>query len=98
VSKPFIKDLLKSKNIYTLPIFTEDYLVNTLLTQTKNLNNFGNEVSSDLYDDSYDSLKFLNYIHYLNFKNIISVDNNIVNPIPYTQVIDNFRADYDDQQ
>jgi len=73
-------------------------LVNTLLTQTKNLNNFGNEVSSDLYDDSYDSLKFLNYIHYLNFKNIISIDNNIINPIPYTQVIDNFRADYDDQQ
>jgi hypothetical protein len=43
-------------------------------------------------------MKFVNYIHHLNFKNVINIDKNIINPISYTQVMDNFRADYDDQQ
>jgi len=90
--------LVKAKNLNTLPIFTEDYITNTLLTSSKNLNNFGTEISLDLNDDAYESIKFLNYVHYLNFKNILSIDNNILNPISYTQIIDNFRADYDSPQ
>jgi len=98
ISKPFIKDLTKFLNLNALPVFSEDSIINSLLSPTKNLNNFGNEVAVELNEETYESLKFVNYIHYLNFKNILNIDNNLLNPISYTQIIDNFRADYDDVQ
>jgi hypothetical protein len=98
LSKPFIKDFTRSSNINSLPIYTEDSIVNSLLMGTKNLNNFGNEMLVDLVDDSYESIKFMNYIHYLNFQNVLNIDNNLINPISYTQVLDNFRADYEEPQ
>lgn len=98
LSKSFIKDTTKSLNINSLPIFNEDPIVDSLLVSPKYLNNFGNELNIDLVEDVYDSLKFTNYVHHLNFKNIVNIDKNILNPISYTQVLDNFRADYDDQQ
>jgi hypothetical protein len=52
----------------------------------------------DSSDDSYESLKYLTYIHSLNSKNTLNFDRNAISPISYAQVIDNFRADYEDPQ
>lgn len=96
LSKPFIKDLSSTVNISSLPLFTEDSVVSTPLLSTKNFDNFGNEVSVDGLDDSYESAKTMNYLQHTGFKNNLSMNNNLISAISYTQVMDNFRADYEE--
>jgi hypothetical protein len=50
----------------------------------------------DTLDDSYESSKNLNYAQYNNFKGNIATNNNLISTISYTQVMDNFRADYEE--
>jgi hypothetical protein len=96
LSKPFIKDLTNTLNTSSLPIFTEDTTVDTSLLSTKNFDNFGNEITLDTLDDSYESSKNLNYTQYNNFKSNIATNTNLISTISYTQVMDNFRADYEE--
>jgi hypothetical protein len=96
LAKPFFKDLASNINTNSLPIFSEDTTVNTSLLSTKNFDNFGNEISIDALDDSYESSKNLNYLQYTNLKSSLSTNNNLINAMSYTQVMDNFRADYEE--
>jgi len=96
LAKPFFKDLASNINTSSLPIFSEDTTVNTSLLSTKNFDNFGNEISIDTLDDSYESSKNLNYLQYTNLKSSLSTNNNLINAMSYTQVMDNFRADYEE--
>lgn len=50
----------------------------------------------DNTDESYESSKYINYLYYLNYKNIISNNNNNIQPLSYATVFDNFRSDYED--
>jgi hypothetical protein len=96
LSKPFLKDLSNTPNINSLPVFSEDSIINTSLLNSKNFDNFGNEISMDGLDDSYEGIKNLNYIQYTFLKNNLAINNNLVSTISYTQVMDNFRADYEE--
>jgi hypothetical protein len=50
----------------------------------------------DNTDESYESSKYINYLYYLNYKNIIINTSNNIQPLSYATVFDNFRSDYED--
>jgi hypothetical protein len=61
-----------------------------------NFFNFSNESSIDTLEDNYDNFKFLNYIHHLNYKTLIQLKSSSLYPLSYSQVLDTFRADYEE--
>jgi heme/copper-type cytochrome/quinol oxidase subunit 2 len=96
LSKPFFRDLSAKTNLNSLPIFSEDSVPNSLLLGLKNFNNFSSENSLDTLEDSYENLKYINYIHYLNYRTLLNTKTSNIQPLSYTQILDNFRADYED--
>jgi hypothetical protein len=96
LAKPLFKDLSIKSNLNSLPIFSEDSISNTNLLNLKNFNNFSTENSVDSLEDAYENFKYINYIYYLNYKTLLNSSNSSIQPLSYTQVIDNFRADYED--
>jgi hypothetical protein len=95
-SKPFLMDLGNNSNLNSLHIFSEEFFSNPKLIYTKNFNLFSSEVSSESIEDSYDSAKYVNYLYFLNYKNIINGLSSNLQPISYTSVFDSFRSDYED--
>jgi len=96
LAKPLLRDLTTTSNLNSLPIFTEDSLPNSLLLNLKNFYPFSGETSVDAIEDSYENLKYVNYVHYLTYKNLLSTNSAKIQPLSYTQVIDNFRPDYEE--
>jgi hypothetical protein len=97
LSKNTLSDLnTNSKNLYSLPIFSEEYLINPKFTNLKNFGLFSNEVLVDNLDETYESSKYVNYLYFLNFKNLINNSTNNLYPISYVSVFDSFRSDYED--
>jgi hypothetical protein len=96
LAKPLFRDLSIKSNLNSLPIFSEDAIPNTNLLNLKNFNNFSTENSIDTLEDAYENFKYLNYLYHLNYKTVLNTSNSSVQPLSYTQVIDNFRADYED--
>lgn len=47
-------------------------------------------------EDSYENLKYVNYIHYLTYKTLLQSNSESIQPISYTYIVDNFRPDYED--
>jgi hypothetical protein len=96
LAKPLLKDLSIKSTLNSLPIYSEDAISNTNLLNLKNYNNFSTENSVDSLEDAYESFKYLNYIYHLNYKTLLNSSNSSIQPLSYTHVIDNFRADYED--
>jgi len=96
LAKPFLRDLGSTTNLHALPIFSEDSLPNSLLLGLKDFANFPNEVAVDSLEDSYESIKYINHIHYLNYKTLLNARSSYMQPISYTHILDNFRPDYED--
>jgi hypothetical protein len=91
-----LRDLSSKTNLNSLPIFTEDSVPNSLLLNLKNFYPFSNETAVDAIEDSYENLKYVNYVHYLTYKNLLNTNATKIQPLSYTQVIDNFRPDYEE--
>jgi heme/copper-type cytochrome/quinol oxidase subunit 2 len=97
ISKNSISDSnVNAKNTYALPIFNEESIIDPKLTSLKNFNFFSTEMAIENLDDSYDSSKYLNYLYFLNYKNILNKSVNNIQPVSYLTVFDNFRPDYED--
>lgn len=91
-----LRDLSSKTNLNSLPIFTEDAVPNSLLLNLKNFYPFSSETAIDSIEDSYENLKYVNYVHYLTYKNLLNTNATKIQPLSYTQVIDNFRPDYEE--
>jgi hypothetical protein len=91
-----LRDLSIKTNLNSLPIFTEDAVPNSLLLNLKNFYPFSSETAVDSIEDSYENLKYVNYVHYLTYKNLLNTNAVTIQPLSYTQVIDNFRPDYEE--
>jgi hypothetical protein len=87
---------MNSQNLNALPVFSEEPIMDTTSTLFKDFSLFANELSVDSSEDGYESAKYINYLYYLNYKNIVNGLSNSVQPISYTTVFDSFRADYQD--
>jgi heme/copper-type cytochrome/quinol oxidase subunit 2 len=97
LTKPFFKDLTGvSINCQSLPVFSEEPFNNSQNILTKDLNLFPNEISIDSSEEGYESAKYVNYIYYTNYKNILNGLFNSSQPISYATVFDSFRSDYED--
>jgi hypothetical protein len=96
LTKPAFKDLTINQNLNTLPLFSEDSIIDTSSLTCNNFFNFPNESNIDTLEDSYEHLKYINYIYHLNYKNLLQLKTSPAYPLSYTQIIDNFRADYED--
>jgi len=96
LSKPLFRDLTTQTNLNSLPIFSEDAILNTTLLPLNNFFNFSNESGIDSLEDNYDNFKFLNFIHHLNYKTLVQLKSSPMYPLSYSQVIDTFRADYEE--
>jgi hypothetical protein len=96
LSKPLFSDLTLKTQVASLPIFSDESLVDPSLLNLTNFNNFSNEVIVDSLEESYENLKYINYLFYLNYKNVIQLKTSHINPLSYTHVLDNFRPDYED--
>jgi hypothetical protein len=91
-----LRDLSAKTNLNSLPIFTEDSVPNSLLLNLKNFYPFSGETAIDSIEDSYENVKYVNYLHYLTYKNLLNTNATRIQPLSYTQVIDNFRPDYEE--
>lgn len=77
-------------------MFTADLVTNTQLLTLHDFEIFPDENLMDTSEDSYDNLKFVNYIHHLNFNNPINILSSYRAPLPYTQVLNSFRPNSED--
>lgn len=89
-------NLSTSLNLPSLPIFSEESFTNSKLLTLKDFNLFSNDIILENIDEVYDSAKYINYVYYINYKNIINKFFNTFQPISYTTIFDNFRSDYED--
>ena len=96
LAKPLLRDLSGTTNLNSLPIFTEDALPNSLLLNLKNFYPFSSETIVDSVEDSYENLKYINYLHYLSYKTLLNSNSSKIQPLSYTQIVDNFRPDYEE--
>jgi len=79
-----------------LPIFSEEVYSNTQLSPLKSFGLYDKESEMDNLDGSYDNIKFLNYVHHINYLNTLSTYNLNVQPLSYTQVLNSFRSNYEE--
>jgi hypothetical protein len=97
ISKNLLTDVsINSKNLYSLPIFSEEYILDPKQINLKDFNPLSNEMAIDNVDESYESSKYINYLYYLDYKNIINNQTNNLQPLSYATVFDSFRSDYED--
>jgi hypothetical protein len=97
LSKTFLSDTnSNSKNLYSLPIFSEEPIINPALTTTKDFSLLPNEMVVDSTDEAYEASKYLNYLYHLNYKNLVNTTGSGVQPLSYSTVFDSFRSDYED--
>jgi hypothetical protein len=96
LAKPFIKNNVLSLNLNLLPIFSEESLNNSKLLNLKNYQLFATELALDSIDDTYENVKYLNYLYHINYKNLITSNVNTIYPISYATILDNFCAGYEE--
>jgi hypothetical protein len=87
---------LQSQNIYSLPVSSENFFVNPANTNLLNFNYFNNDSSLEATEESYENLKNLQTLYFAGNKNIILPSFNFFLPTSFTQVLDAFRPDFDE--
>jgi hypothetical protein len=96
LNNPLTKNQSFTLTSTTLPLFNEDLYTDSKLLTINNFSIYDNEQEVDALDDSYIGIKFLNYIHHLNYSNILNSNLNNNSPLSYTQVLNMFRANYEE--
>ncbi len=96
LNKPFLKDLNYSSSSTSLPVFSDEPLMDTTLLSYKDFSMFSNDMVVDASEEVYESSKYINYLYYSNYKNIINGLFSGIQPISYATVFDSFRSDYED--
>jgi hypothetical protein len=94
--KPFLKNLQNSGVFYSNSFYADDFITPTKFLSTSDYYFFSLFSAQTALEDSYESLKFLNYLYNFSYKNFISFSSNFFNPYTYSFVFDMFRSDYDD--
>jgi len=95
LNKPFFKDTNSTGNFYLNSVYLDDFLNPVELLNTKNFSIFPLFNSINQLDDTYESLKFLNYYFNNNSKIFMNMNTSYFQPYSYFFVFDMFRSDYD---
>jgi len=94
----FKNDKINSSPIstFSLPVVAEDFLPQTPYILLKDFRQFPTEVTSDIFDDTYENSKGVKYL--LNKVNMVSYNlaSQGLTSNSYVHILDAFRADCDD--
>ncbi len=96
LAKPFFKDTLNTNELYSSSIYLDDFINPSNLLSTKDFSIFPVFSVIPVLEDSYESLKYLNYFFNTNDKIFLNTLNNGIQPYSYSSVFDMFRSNYDD--
>ena len=88
--------LSKMTNTYSLPLYSEDFFTNPANINLANFNYFNNDSSLESLEDNYENLKNLKFIYFLGSKNTVLSSFNYFLPSSFSQVLDAFRPDFDE--
>jgi hypothetical protein len=83
-------------NIYSIPIYTNNFFLNTKYLNLLNYSNFNNETNYEILDESYEIIKNGEHAYYLNYQNVNLNNLNFFLPVSYASVLDYFRPDFDE--
>jgi hypothetical protein len=77
-------------------MYSEDIFLNPSKTNLQNFNYFSNESSFDNLDDNYENIKNFELLHFKLNRNVIFPSLNFATPTSFSQVLDAFRPDFDE--
>jgi hypothetical protein len=77
-------------------MYSEDVFLNPSKTNLLNFDYFSNESSFDTLDDNYENIKNTKLLYFKLNKNIILPSLNYFTPVSFSQVLDSFRPDFDE--
>jgi hypothetical protein len=96
LNKPFFKDTNSLGDYYSNNFYIDDFVNPSNLLATKDFSVFPLFAVFNHIEDSYESLKYLNYLSNLDNKLFFNSFGKNFQPHTYSFVFDMFRADYDD--
>lgn len=96
LTEPFFKNTLIADEIYSTPIYLDDFINPTNLIVTKDFSSFPLFSSLNNLEDSYESIKSLNYFFNNNNKIFLNSINNGLGTYGSSFVFDMFRSNYDE--
>jgi hypothetical protein len=96
LNKQYFKDKTSVGDFYINTFYLDDLISPSSLLNTNNFNIFPIFSSLSVLDDSYESIKNLNFYYFLNNKIFLNLGSNFFNPYSYSQVSDMFRSDFED--
>jgi len=94
--KPFFKNNVHALNSNSLSLFSEDAFMNPSLLKNTSFKSIPDELSLDSLEDSYDNFKNNLRLNQLMYTNVTNINTLPVFPVSYSQVLDSFRADFED--
>lgn len=95
INKPFFKNINSLGSFYSNAFYLDDYVSPAELLSTSKFFIFPIINSLNTLDDSYESMKYLNYLYNINHKIFINSSLNYFQPYSYIFVFDMFRSDYE---
>jgi hypothetical protein len=93
ITKPFSKISIDK---VPFAIYSEEQLVSPASTNLLNFSLYNNEGLFETVEDSYENLKNLKHVYTLNSQNVALNSFKYISPTTYTNVLDSFRANYDE--
>lgn len=94
--EPFFKDNNVLNQNYPNTLYIDDFISPANLLATKDFFIFPLYSLSNLIDETYESIKYSNYLANLNKKVFLNSSANNPSPLSYSFVMDMFRSDYDE--
>jgi hypothetical protein len=96
MTQTYIKNTSIAGSFYANSFYTEDFVSPADLLNTAYFSVFPLINSSNTWDDSYESSKYLKYLYNVSYKTYFNMITNFFQPHPYSIVFDMFRADYEE--
>ena len=96
VGKPFFKNLNNPKLLYSTSLYNDDFITNPSFFKSFDFKTLADEVVLDSLEDSFDNFKNTLRFNNSNYLNTSLINNTTIVPLSYVQVMDSFRADFED--
>lgn len=88
---------LGSLSLNSLPTQELDCFLNPSESNLINFSYYSNDSGFESLENSYEGIKNLKYLYYLNNRSTYLANTSLFTPVAYTTVLDYFRADFDEQ-
>lgn len=96
IEKPLFINNLDTGEHYSNSFYLDDYVSPSNLTLTKDFFTFPLFGMTNSMEESYDSIKYLNYIYNLNNNIYLNTNSNFLNAYSSFFIFDSFRSDFDE--